>query len=168
MKHPSLVLCLVTALCLATASLFAQNQANPGFEKLKTLAGDWEGKNAEGKPVRVSYKVVSSGTAVLETLNAEGDMEMVTVYTRDLDQVAVTHYCAANNQPRMRTTANPPNPSELAFQFTGATNLKTPDDGHMHGLVLVLESNDTFTQKWTWREGGKPDAVEVFHFTRKQ
>jgi len=168
MKSPTVVLCLVVALCLLPASGLSQNQTNPGFEKLKTLVGDWEGKNADGKPVRVTYRIVSSGTAVLETLDPEGEMEMVTVYTQDLDQVAVTHYCAANNQPRMRTKANPPDPTELDFQFTGATNLKTPGEGHMHRLVLVLESNDSFTQKWTFREQGKPDAVEIFHFTRKK
>ena len=168
MKNPTVVLCLGLVLCLVPASALAQTQANPGFEKLKTLVGDWEGKNKEGKAVRVSYRMVSSGTALLETLDPKGEMEMVTVYTQDLDQVAATHFCAANNQPRMRTTANPPNPSELDFQFTGATNLKTPGDGHMHGLVLVLESNDSFTQKWTFREQGKPDAAEEFHFMRKK
>ena len=168
MKYPSVVLCLVLGLCLVPASGRAQTPTNPGFEKLKTLVGDWEGKSTEGKPVRVSYRIVSSGTALLETLDPKGEMEMVTVYTQDLDQVAATHYCAANNQPRMRTTVNPPNPSELDFQFTGATNLKSPGEGHMHRLVIVLEGNDSFSQKWTFQEQGKPDAAEVFNFIRKK
>jgi hypothetical protein len=113
MKNPNVASCLLVALFLVPTSALAQDRINPGFEKLKTRVGDWEGKNAEGKPARVSYKIVSSGTAVMETLDPEGEMEMVTVYTQDLDQVAVTHYCSANNQPRMRTTTNPPKPSEL-------------------------------------------------------
>lgn len=168
MKTSKVALCLAAALCLGTVSVFAQNQINPGFDKLKTLAGNWEGKTSEGKPVRVSYKVVSAGAAVLETLDPEGEMEMVTVYTRDVDQVALTHYCAANNQPRMRTKVNPPDPAELDFQYTGATNLKTPGEGHMVRLVLVLEGSDRLTQKWTFREEGKSDHTEVFQFNRKK
>ncbi len=144
----------------------AGKSANPGLDKLKSLAGEWEGKNPEGKPVRVSYKVVSTGTAVLEALNSSDESDMVTLYTADGDRVAMTHYCAANNQPRMRSAAVTGAFKELAFTFTGATNLASPDAGHMHKLVLSFDDASHFSQHWTWREKGA-EKTEVFRFTRK-
>jgi len=144
----------------------ADKSANPGLDKLKSLAGKWEGKNPEGKPARVSYKVVSSGTAVLETLNPPEESEMVTLYTADGDRVALTHYCPTDNQPRMRSAAVTAPVKELAFTFTGATNLASPDAGHMHKLVLNFDDASHFSQHWTWREKGV-EKTEVFRFTRK-
>ncbi len=144
----------------------ADKSANPGLDKLKSLAGEWEGKNPEGKSVRVSYKVVSTGTAVLEALNSSDESDMVTLYTADGDRVALTHYCAANNQPRMRSAAVTGPVKELAFTFTGATNLASPDAGHMHKLVLSFDDASHFSQHWTWREKGA-EKTEVFRFTRK-
>ena len=159
---------LTLALSLTPAMGHARADANPGFEKLKMLVGEWDGTDAQGKSVRVSYKLVSAGTTLLETLSPDGESEMITLYTMDGDQVALTHYCSANNQPRMRTMPNAGDADELDFSFVGATNLANPGVGHMHGLVISFQDRDHFTQEWTWRERGQADKVEIFRFARKK
>ena len=42
------------------------SKSQPAFEQLKSLEGAWEGAGPEGTPVRISYKVVSEGSAVME------------------------------------------------------------------------------------------------------
>jgi hypothetical protein len=144
-----------------------QTRANAGFDTLKTLVGDWEGKDVNGKTIRASYRLVSAGSALLETLSPPDESEMVTVYHADGSRVALTHYCSTNNQPRMRTEAVTGPTKQLAFAFAGASNLASPATGHMHGLVITLEDKDHFAQKWTWRENGG-NKTEVFQFTRKK
>lgn len=153
------------ALCARPSA--AQTNANPGFDKMKTLLGEWDGKTTNGKAVQVSYRLVSNGTALMEALHPAEESEMVTLYTADGEGVAVTHYCSANNQPRMRSAPASGDPQKLDFSFVGATNLTRPDVGHMHRLAVAFQDNDHFTQSWTWRENGK-DKTETFTFTRKK
>ena len=145
----------------------AQTHGSPGFDKMKVLVGEWEGKAADGKVAQVSYKLVSSGTALMESLQPEGESEMVTMYTADGKRVAVTHYCSANNQPRMQTIPLSASPQKLDFTYVGVTNLASPSAGHMNRLVVAFQDDDHFSQDWTWKEPGK-EKVETFHFTRKK
>ena len=159
-----LSLCIL-GFALGASPAAAQSGANPGFDKVKTLVGEWEGKTADGKAAQVSYRLVSSGTALMETLSPGGEPEMVTMYTADGKRVAVTHYCSANNQPRMQTAPLSASPQKLDFAYVGATNLASPTAGHMHRLVVAFQDNDHFSQDWTWKEKGK-EPVESFKFAR--
>lgn len=140
--------------------------SNPGFEQLKSLVGDWDRKAPDGVPIHLSYKLVSGGSALIETLKKEGEAEMVTVYHADGNRLAVTHYCNVNNQPQMETGPISAPASQYAFTFVRATNLASPQDGHMQGLVLVLRDKDHLTEKWTFRAAGH-DQTEVLEFARK-
>src|SRR5690348_10359778 len=79
----------------------AESQASLAFQKIKSLAGEWEGKDGGGSPAKTKFEVVVAGTAVLETLSMSGMEDMLTVYSVDGDGVALVHYCPTNNQPRM-------------------------------------------------------------------
>lgn len=157
---------LLVALLLLAGSAAPQSKPATGFDRLKSLAGEWEGKAESGKSVRVSYKIISGGSGLLETLAPSDETEMLTVYNPDGNDIVLTHYCAAGNQPRMRAQQSTPGSQELAFAFQDATNLASPEAGHMHKLAIRFEDNNHFTQRWTWRDHGK-EIVEVFHFTRK-
>ncbi|MFH0983761.1 MAG: hypothetical protein V2A79_19775 [Planctomycetota bacterium] len=145
------------------------SEAAAGLDKLKTLLGEWEAKLDDGSTARASYKVVSAGSCVLETLNPHGadDVDMVTVYHLDGDRVMLTHFCAANNQPRMRAEPPPGDIKKLSFEFVDATNLSSPNEGHMHSLVLTFVDDQHFTQDWTYYENGKPTDTATFRFHRK-
>ena len=147
-------------------ALFAGTPSESAFKKLQSLAGQWEGKDAHGMAAKTSFEVLASGTAVMERLEASGMEEMITLYSLDRDGIALVHYCPTNNQPRMRVVPSADNVKELSFDYQGAGNLKSPETGHQHHLVLRFEDENHITETWTWREADK-DTPMVFHFTRK-
>jgi hypothetical protein len=136
------------------------------FARLQALAGEWEGKDDNGNPVKTSFKAVASKTAILEALSMSGMEEMLTLYSIDREGIALVHYCPANNQPRMRAIPLEEAPQELTFMFQGATNLPDPAAGHEHQLVILFEDKDHITEKWTWRKNGK-DTKMIYRFVRK-
>jgi hypothetical protein len=161
-------LCVSFALLLSLAfPLVAGTPAESAFKKLQSLAGQWEGKDAHGMAAKTSFEVLASGTAVMEKLEASGMEEMITLYSMDRDGIALVHYCPTNNQPRMRVVPTSSDVNELSFDYQGAGNLKSPETGHQHHLVLKFEDADHLTETWTWREGDK-DTPMVFHFARKK
>src|SRR5574341_2226177 len=78
---------------------------SPGFDQLKPLVGEWTGQTSSGKASRVSYQIVSGGTALMERLQTGEEPEMVSVYSPDGDKLAMTHFCSVGNQPQLRTGA---------------------------------------------------------------
>jgi len=150
----------------AAAQMKHAPQVSKGFQRLSTLAGTWEGQTSDGKTMQVSYQVVSNGTALMERLAMAGEAEMVTLYSSDGPRVAVTHYCSSGNQPQMSTGPITSDLKEFSFSFVRATNLASPEDGHMHHLTLTLEDASHLAQQWTWMDHGKAHT-ETFKFTRK-
>jgi hypothetical protein len=149
------------------AALLAASHSAAAFKKLQALAGDWEGKDEKGKPVRTSFKSIVSNTAVMETLSPSGMEDMVTVYSLDGDGIVLVHFCPTNNQPRMRVVPASDDVKELSFDFQGASNLPSPNTGHQHHLVIQFEDENHITETWTWRHEGM-DMPMVFHLTRKK
>jgi hypothetical protein len=152
---------------LVSAPTWAGTRAAAAFKRLQGLAGEWEGKDEKGKPVRTSFKSIVANTGVMETLSPAGMEPMVTVYSLDGDGIALVHFCPTNNQPRMRVVPTSDDVKELAFDFQGATNLPSPNAGHQHHLVIRFEDADHITETWTWRENGM-DMPMVFHLSRKK
>ena len=150
-----------------TVPLLAGTPAESAFKKLQSLSGEWAGKDDHGMVSKTNFQVLASKTAVMETLSPAGMEEMITLYSMDRDGIALVHYCPTNNQPRMRVVPQSNDVKELSFDYQGAGNLKSPETGHQHHLVLKFEDADHITETWTWREGDK-DTPMVFHFTRKK
>ncbi|MCL4522719.1 MAG: hypothetical protein M1453_02320 [Acidobacteria bacterium] len=162
----SLLLVLVV-LGLAAAPAKAQSKAQASFDKLKTLAGDWEGA-AGGATSKVSYRVLSNGSVLQETMQNGTEDPMVTIYHLDGDRLMVTHYCGAGNQPRMVAAPDPAKPNVFAFKFLDATNLTSTQEGHMRDLVLTIVDTDHITQQWMWRAQNNEQKMELFKFSRKK
>lgn len=158
---------LAGALAFADAKPGQASRPNPGFEKLKSLVGTWQGTAKDGKPVSVSYALVSDGSALMEDLGHGTESNMITMYHPDGGRLMMTHYCASHNQPRMRADGVSPDGKTLTFSFLDVTNLASPDAGRMERLVISFEDKDHFTQEWTWKDKDKTTA-EVFHFARKK
>jgi hypothetical protein len=167
--HSILLVILLATLAFPAHSSPADTQAKAALEKLRSLAGDWEGKDNMDMPAKTNFKVMVSGTTVMETLSPTGmgGEDMVTLYTVDGDSIRIVHYCPTNNQPRMRATPGAGEIKELTFEFQGAGNLPDESVGHQHKLVLRFEDADHITESWTWRAKGK-DTPMVVHFTRKK
>lgn len=143
---------------------------NPAWSRLKTLVGDWKGaysgSDAEGMgEVRISYKLVSNGTSLMETMQSGHDTDMITVYHPDGARIMATHYCAAGNQPRMVASGLSADGKTLAFAFLDAANVTDPDGELMRSLVVTFQDPDHFSQAWTSRARGQ-DHVGTFTYTR--
>ena len=141
--------------------------ANPAFEKVKSLAGDWETKMPDGTPVINTFQVIAEGSAVVIHENhPQHNDEMLTIVHPDGEKLIATHYCAAKNQPRFEAVPSS-DPNKLVFKLKDITNLASPNAGHMTGMVLTIVDKDHHDQQWTFLQGGK-EMVETFKFARKK
>ena len=83
----------------------AQSDAKKAFEKMKTLAGSWQG-TIMGIPLNLTIRLASSGTAILHEGNRSGEGRPgppdheITMFYLDGDRLLATHYCDAGNRPR--------------------------------------------------------------------
>ena len=162
-----LVLTAFSAMALVAGTAPGSDKASPDFEKLKTLAGTWKGKDEDGKPVQISYKVVSAGSSIMETLDMADNKEaMVTMYHMNGKKLMMTHYCSLGNQPRMRAQGLSKDGNTLAFSFVDATNLTSPNENHMYKLVFTFKDDDHFSQQWTMHMEGNKDHPALFEFER--
>jgi hypothetical protein len=165
---------ILSAIVLALGIAAAANPAASGggteaFEKLKSLVGHWEEQQASAAKAVLDIQLTSGGSAVVEHASMVLDgkpMEMITMYYLDGDQVRLTHYCSAGNQPTMRGTYAPETKT-LTFNFVGATNLKNPNDGHMHHAVYTFLDNDHMRQVWTFQKDQKDAFSEETIYVRK-
>ena len=161
---------LTVTLLLTTALLAGGPGANnagaaAAFDRLKTLAGEWDATTSQGKS-HLSYQVIAGGNAIVEREVMTDMPEMVTVYHLDGDRLLLTHYCAAGNQPRMEAKGFDPQSGDLRFQFLDATNLTNPNAGHMHNVTLHLTDNNHVSSEWQFFENGQPKFTEKAQYTR--
>jgi hypothetical protein len=77
----------------------------------------------------------------------------------------MTHYCAAGNQPRM-TLTGASTPQELVFAFSGATNLKSDKDMHMHDLRIRFIDPDHIEGEWVSFKDGQKAGTTTFRVAR--
>ncbi len=159
-------LILVVAAC-SFAMPPGSSKGAAAFEKMKSLAGKWTGKDEEGRQITIEYTVVSSGTALMESMSADSHADgMVTMYYPDRNSIMLTHYCSMGNQPRMRSKGLSDNDSRISFDYVDATNLEKPKADHMHSLVVTFKDKDHFSQDWTMMKDGKASHHGVFEFER--
>lgn len=154
----------ISLLLLSTAAL-AQSPAQAEFTQLKSLAGSWEGKTSQGTPVNVDYQLTAGGSALMSTIREHGDM--ISMFHLDgSDKLLLTHYCSMGNQPRMLARASPDGKT-VTFKFLDATNLDSPESGHMDQVVITMASPDHHTEEWNFVDHGKV-RTEVFDLQRKK
>ncbi len=171
-----LILSTVVALSLGLAATAedsstkakASVQTLAAFERIKSLAGAWEGEysGAKGAIKHARYDVVSNGTAVILMMDWGSTGNMATVFHLDGDAIMATHYCPVGNQPRMRAMIADDG-NVIHFQFQDATGLSDPSDWHMRHLRLVFDGSDQHTLHWTYLDNGK-EEIGTFRYTRSR
>ena len=138
------------------------------WEQIKTLVGHWETDKGNAKTTTLDLQLTSGGTAVIEKFHVveQGKpVEMITIYYLDGDQLKLTHYCMAGNQPTMAGTYDA-STKTVKFDFVSATNLKSPNDGHMHNAVYTFIDNDHFKTSWTFEKDQKDAFTEDVTYLR--
>jgi hypothetical protein len=153
------------ALVLVSLSVlgFAQSGAQPSFDKLKSLAGSWEGRvttvpkedDIDGKLMQATLRVTSMGNAIVHEMTGAGRPDHpVTMLYLDGDRLLLTHYCDAGNRPRM-TGKMSPDGKTVEFQFldiAGSTQY-----GHMDHAVFTFIDANHHIEDWTYvMPGDKP------------
>ena len=171
MKRISLI-GMALILAVAWVHRVEGNDVQGAFQKLQTLVGEWEGTASDGRKAETTFRLVANGSVLMEEFRfiaEDGDhaSEMITMYHVDGDRLVLTHYCVAKNQPRMVATWSSEDASRFTFSFLDATNLESPNEGHMHHAELELVGQDHFKTAWTFTKDGEVAFNEPFEFTRK-
>lgn len=152
---------------LAALSAVAQSTGQRSFEAMKSLTGQWEGKDQMGNLVKVSYRMTGGGSALMSEISTSkpGHSEdMVSMVHMDGDRLLLTHYCMAGNQPRMQATISPDGKS-ITFDFVDGTNIAaTP--GHMRSVVFTFSDANHHSEEWHFAAPGK-EIVEKFDLQKK-
>jgi phage tail protein X len=148
----------------------AQSDAQKSFDKLKALAGTWQGPVTTDPPqpgmgnggfAQISLRVTSRGNALVHEMKEAETPDDPTRYDHpvtmlylDGDRLLLTHYCDAGNRPRMvaRTSADG---KTVEFDFVdvaGGTQY-----GHMHHAVFTIVDANHHIEDWTYMmPGDKP------------
>ena len=155
----------VVLVFLASLSSWAQSDAQKALDRFKSMEGTWVGKGAHGDSAEVSYRVVAGGTSVMADIKM-GEEAMTSMFYVDHDRLLMTHFCPSNNQPRMQAVVAPDGKT-VTFDFLDATNLSSPQAGHMHRVVYVFADTDHYNEDWTWKHEGK-DSHMQFEMQRKK
>src|SRR6185436_13881923 len=135
------------------------------FERLKGLAGEWEGtfEWSQGRtgsgPLKARYELTGYGSALMETLIQGGAQTMTSIYHLDGADLRMTHYCAARNQPRLKVTRIDEAAGSVEFSFVDLTSGNGPDRGHVEGVFLHILDADHLNIKFIFG-GGPGSGVE--------
>ena len=156
---------VATVVLCATLAL-GESGAKTTFDALKSLEGTWEGKNTQGQALKVIFRETAGGSALESEIQGMDKENMVSMIHMDGDRLLMTHYCGAGNQPRMKATLAPDGKS-VAFDYVDATNLASPDAGHMQHVVFAMPDSDHHTEEWTFLDHGK-EMKEVFNLQRSK
>lgn len=161
-------LAVFTVLILAALSAAAQSAGQKSYEAMKSLTGQWEGKDQMGDAVGVSYRMTGGGSALMGEISTSkpGHSEdMISMIHMDGDRLLLTHYCMAGNQPRMQATISPDGKS-ITFDFVDGTNITSAQPGHMQRVIFTFTDATHHTEEWHFAMPGK-EMVEKFELEKK-
>ena len=170
---------VAAAVLMLPAAVQASDEltAEQAFERLKALAGAWEGSaSGEGAEAAAEadatdkvvheFEVTASGHVLMERMGPDTEYEMVNMYHLDGSDLVLTHYCSSGNQPKMRFNAATSAPNRLVFDFDGGTNLETTPS-HIHSAEIRLEGKDRIDSAWMAHMGDTEAGTMTFHLKRQ-
>ena len=130
-----------------------KSDAQKAFELLRTLAGDWKGQSPDA-PVRVSLRVTSGGSALLQEMTPEGrvddpkngDNDPITMIYVEGDRLFLIMYCDAfKNRPRMVGKLSSDGKT-VDFEFLDVSG--GARQGYMdHAIFTIVDANHQ-TEDW--------------------
>ncbi len=137
----------------------ARYNFSPELQKIKTLAGRWEGttfRASEGtNPAVMTYTVTGAGSAVVETMFPGARNEMTTVYHDDSSgHLVAEHYCTAANQPKLRLMES--KDGRMSFVLAPESDLRADIEGHAHNLTITFNEDGSIVHDWLNHYMGNP------------
>lgn len=152
----------VLIIVLSASLVVAESDAHKSFDLLKGMEGNWAGKNNQGQPVQVTFRMTAGGSALMSEILGRGPENMITMFHMDGDRLLMTHYCGAGNQPRMKVSSS--DAKSVSFEFFDGTNIG-PGDGHMQHVTFTQADADHHVEEWVFLDHGK-EMKEVFTLAR--
>jgi hypothetical protein len=150
------------------------SDAQKSFNKLKTLAGSWEGTvttqppspEIDNKLIHASLRVTSMGNAIMHEMTGAGRPDdPITMLYLDGQRLLLTHYCDAGNRPRMVARTSPDGQT-VTFDFLDVVG--STQYGNMHDAAFTSIDANHHSEAWTWMApDGKPVHVR-FDLQRKK
>jgi hypothetical protein len=129
-------------------------------ELQRGLVGRWKATTPQNRTIVVSYRVVSNGSALVETFTSASGKETISVYHRDGTGLMLTHYCAQGNQARLK--AIEATRERIVFSYLDATNVGGEQDV-MTRLAVVLRA-DGFDQETVYRAPSGDQETTTLRF----
>ena len=153
-------------ICLLTAAVFtqdnppktasAQSEAKKAFEKLKTLAGSWQG-TVRDISINFTIRAASSGTAILHEGNTSGGRppnHEITMFYLEGDRLLATHYCDSGNRSRLEGKISS---DEKVIEFSFLDLAGNTRGGYVKDMVITLIDADHHRVETTFvMPDGKP------------
>jgi len=170
--HRTLGLVGALFLCAAAPSDVGEGAGPRMFERMKALSGEWEGtfEWSQGRTgsgsLRVSYYLTGGGSALVENLVMGGVPTMTTVYHLDGNDLRMTHYCAARNQPRLKAVRFDEAEGSAEFALVDVTGVGPKNPGHVEAFFVRLLDADRIELRFTF--GGGPGRSGVEHIMARR
>ena len=162
---PVLLICFVMAMghTKAVAQTVSQpnNAATPSeaqkvFDKMKTLAGSWQG-TIMGISINVTIRLASSGTAILHEATTDGGKppnHEITMFYVDGDRLLATHYCDGANRARFEGKLSA---DEKASEFNFLDVAGSTRGGLVKRMVFTtIDANKHLVEFTFIKPDGKP------------
>jgi hypothetical protein len=187
MKSLRFTLC-IGVISLSTVALVwpgtasaAESDAQKSFDKMKTLAGTWQGPitvNPQQEDIKngtleqISLRVTSRGNALVHEMYdpdkpddpSRYDHPLTMLYL-DGDRLILTHYCDAGNRPRMVAR---PSPDGKRVEFDFADLSGGNEYGHMYHAVFTIIDDNHHIEDWTYMTPGDKPIHAHFDLQRKR
>jgi hypothetical protein len=160
---------VLLAMGLAAGPAAAEKAPTPAvvFQQFHELAGTWVGKSTRGWEEEVTIRSIAGGSVVeVSSFDAHPGEEMRTLMHMDGERLVLTHYCVAQNQPRLAATSIEDGGRTITFTFQDATNLPSRDKGHMDKAVYRFHEDGHFSSRWTWYQDGEERWMEEIQYRR--
>lgn len=140
-----------------------QSDAQKAFEKMKTLAGSWQG-TLMGISTQVTIRETSSGNAILIEATGPGRPDNpITMSYVEGDRLLLTHYCDVGNRPRMVGKMSPDG-KKLEFDLLDVSG--STEKGLMNHIVITIIDASHHTEEVTYTLPGNKSLAAHIDLTR--
>lgn len=162
------------AACQATAPTrvaVAPEREAEMFTPITALEGEWEMPDEDGSMTLASrFAVTANNSAVREIMFPGSPYEMTNLYHMDGNDLVITHYCAAGNQPRMVTShaTQTDEGTTYFFDLDSVSNLRPEHDHYMGNMTLTILNDGTLREDWrSYQRDGSLSEPTTFVMHRR-
>ncbi|MFK8015988.1 MAG: hypothetical protein AB8G17_11180 [Gammaproteobacteria bacterium] len=167
MNSRRLILAIAQTL-VATSAVAGQPETTPVtniehsavFDKMKALVGEYQEVADADESARVSYQLISNGSALTETWNMASGKKELTVFHMDQDELVATHYCAANIQSTMALSSLSED-GVYNFRLRSISNLPSAESPHNSGFGYRFSDDKEIFRNEIWSRAGEESVSDL-------